>query len=285
MTRRSPSRPFRARAVTLLDGAMGTALRRQGLPVESFPEEWLLARPAKIAAVHAGHARAGARILLTCTFNCTAPRLRTRGLEDQAEALCSAAARLARSAGQGLLVAGAVGPTTLVGPGRRPSPKELRAHYLRPFRALAAAGVDLLWAETQYDLKEARAALAAGLAVGLPTLVTLALVPKPSGMVLHSGEPALSCLAALERDGAAAVGAGCDLPGAPLAELLARFAVESRIPLVAKPSAGLPGERLSPARFAAWGMELVRSGAVLVGGCCGTTAAHLRALADRIADQ
>jgi 5-methyltetrahydrofolate--homocysteine methyltransferase len=285
MTRRSSPRRFRIRAVTLLDAAMGTTLRRQGLPVEALPEEWLLSRPARIAAVHAGHARAGARILLTCTFNCTAPRLQTRGLEDEAEALCRAAAKLARSAGRGLLVAGAVGPTALAGPTKRPSPKELRAHYLRPFRALAEAGVDLLWAETQYDLIEARAALAAGRAVGLPTLVTLALASKPSGMALHSGEPALSGLAALEKDGAAAVGAGCDLPGSPVADLLARFARKSRIPLVAKPSAGLPGELLSPAQFAAWGMELVRSGAILVGGCCGTTAAHLRALAARISDQ
>ncbi len=68
---------------TLLDAAMGTALRRRGLPAEALPEEWILSRPNFIAAVHAAHARAGARILLTCTFNATPERLATRGIEHE----------------------------------------------------------------------------------------------------------------------------------------------------------------------------------------------------------
>lgn len=271
-------------SLTLLDAAMGTALRRRGLPDDAFPEEWILSRPRSIAAVHAAHARAGARILLTCTFNATPPRLRARDMEEKLEALCGWAERLARSAGRGVLVAGAVGPTGLTGPGKPPPPAaELRDHYLRPFRALATAGTDLLWAETQYDLEEARAALAAGRATGLPTVVTMTFVEGPSGLATPAGEPALACLAVLEQEGAAAVGINCALPGAPVAEVLSEYARSSRVPLVAKPSAGLPGQILPPLQFARWVLGMVQAGALLVGGCCGASSAHLRALASRLA--
>jgi 5-methyltetrahydrofolate--homocysteine methyltransferase len=251
--------------------------------MEALPEEWILSRPKSIAAVHASHARAGARIILTCTFNATPARLRTRGIEEKLEALCGWSERLARSAGRGLLVAGAVGPTGLVAPGKpRPSAAEVREQYEKPFRALAAAGVNLLWAETQIDLGEARAALVAGRATGLPTLVTITLAQGPSGLMTPSGEDALTCLDTLAREGAAAVGVNCALPGAPVSDVLARASRLVQVPLISKPSAGLPGETLAPARFADWVMEMVRAGALLVGGCCGTSSSHLRALSRRI---
>jgi 5-methyltetrahydrofolate--homocysteine methyltransferase len=267
------------RSLTLLDAAMGTALRKRGLPMEALPEEWILSRPQSIAAVHASHAKAGARILLTCTFNATPNRLRTRGIEERLESLCGWSERLARSARRGLLVAGAVGPTGLVLPGRpRPSAAELREQYERPFRALSAAGVDLLWAETQVDLEEARAALAAGRTTGLPTLVTIAPVEAPSGLATLSGEDALTCLEVLASEGAAAVGVNCASPGMPVADLLAAASRRVRVPLVSKPNAGLVGKILAPRAFAEWVMEMVRAGALLVGGCCGADVKHLAAL-------
>ena len=142
-----------------------------------LPEEWILARPEEIARVHAEHAAAGARILLTCTFSCAAPRLEVRVGPARIPALCGSAERLARSASRGGLVAGALGPDRAVAAAR---PGRLAGRARRPLRAarslaLAAAGVELLWIESQHDLGEARAALAAARATGLPVVVTFTL--------------------------------------------------------------------------------------------------------------
>ncbi|HSB18613.1 MAG TPA: homocysteine S-methyltransferase family protein [Anaeromyxobacteraceae bacterium] len=268
--------------VLLLDGAMGTALLAAGLPAGALPEEWVLARPAEVAAVHAAHAAAGARILLTCTFNVASPRLGDRGLAGAAGAIAAAAAGLARTAGPGLRIAGAVGPTGLVTPGgpERPPASELRGWYAAAFGALAAAGVELLWAESQWDLDEARAALAAGRAAGLPVAVTV--TPLPDGeMRLPGGPPAAEALRALAADGAAAVGVNCVPPGAALEALASWASAHLGVPLVAKPSAGLPGAILGPGPFADRVAAAARAGARWIGGCCGTGAEHLAALAAR----
>jgi 5-methyltetrahydrofolate--homocysteine methyltransferase len=263
----------------LLDAAMGTGLRERGLPAEALPEEWILTRPDAIAAVHASHASAGARVLLTCTFNCTGPRLATRGIEEKLDALCGWAERLARAASRGALVAGCVGPTGLSVPGRAgPPDAELRERFRRPFRALADAGVDLLWTETHYALAEARAALAAARETGLAVAATMAFAERDGGLAAPDGEPAEECLRALASDGAAAVGANCLSPGPALAALSARLAPDLRVPFVAKPNAGPPGAALGPDAFAAAVAPAARAGARLLGGCCGTGAAHLAAL-------
>jgi 5-methyltetrahydrofolate--homocysteine methyltransferase len=269
----------------LLDGGMGTALREAGLPPEALPEEWVLARPGEVAAVHAVHARAGAGLLLSCTFNLASPRLEGRGLGRSARAVARAAVGLARSAGPGLRVAGALGPTGLVSPGSasRPVAATLRERYREPFRALAEAGADLLWAESHWDLTEARAALEAGLGAGLPVAVTL--TPRLVGGTLRlpEGPGAAEALRALAGDGAAAVGVNCLLPGAPLQDLARALGSSLPVPLVVKPSAGLPGALLAPDAFAAWVHGAVRAGARWVGGCCGAGGPHLAALAARLA--
>ncbi len=270
---------------TLLDAAMGTALQARGLPVEALPEEWILVRPEAVAGVHAEHARAGARLLLTCTFNCTESRLATRGLEERLDALCGWAERLARAASRGALVAGCVGPTGLSVPGRPgPPAAELRDLFRRPFRALSDAGVDLLWTETHTALAEARAAVAAARETGLAVAATMAFAERDGALVAPDGEPAPECLLALARDGAAAVGANCLLPGPALAALAERASPALGVPLVAKPNAGRPGALLGPEAFAAALRPAARAGARLLGGCCGTTGAHLARLAGLLRD-
>jgi 5-methyltetrahydrofolate--homocysteine methyltransferase len=262
----------------LLDAAMGTALQRRGLPPEELPEAWILTRPEEVAAVHAAHAEAGARLLLTCSFNATEPRLATGGLEEKLEALCGWAERLARRAAGGALVAGCVGPTGLTGAGSTASSAVLRDAFSRPFRALAAAGVDLLWTETHTDLAEARAALAAGRVTGLPVVATMAFPQRHGALVALDGMPAAECLRALAADGAAAVGVNCVLPSPALAALVRAAAPGLGVPFVLKPNAGPPGALIPPQEFAAAVEPALRAGARLVGGCCGTTADHLRAL-------
>ncbi|HEY6105314.1 MAG TPA: homocysteine S-methyltransferase family protein [Anaeromyxobacteraceae bacterium] len=269
-------RPAALAAPALLDAAMGTALQARGLPPEELPEAWILTRPEEVAAVHANCAAAGARVLLTCTFNATEPRLVTRGLDGKLEALCGWAERLARPAAGGALVAGCLGPSGL--PGASATPAALRQVFARPFRALATAGVDLLWAETHFLLAEARAALAAGRATGLPVAVTMAFAAREGALCALDGTPAAECLRALAADGAAAVGVNCVAPSPALAALFREVAPGLQVPLAVKPNAGPPGEVLTPEAFAAALAPSIRAGARLAGGCCGTTGEHLRAL-------
>ncbi|HVP66235.1 MAG TPA: homocysteine S-methyltransferase family protein [Anaeromyxobacteraceae bacterium] len=256
----------------LADGAMGTALLARGLPAGHLPEEWVLERPEEVAAVHHAHARAGAAVLLTCTFN--AARLPERGLARHADGICRSAVVLARSA-RARLVAGCVGSTGL---SSGDGPPGLAERYARAFRALAAAGADLLWTETHPLLSEARTALAAARRTGLPAVATMHFREGPRGLEAVDGTPAEECLAALWRDGAHAVGANCVEAGAPLAALVARAAARVAVPIAVKPSAGLPAAPVPPEVFAARLWPALRAGARIFGGCCGTGPEHLRAL-------
>jgi 5-methyltetrahydrofolate--homocysteine methyltransferase len=263
--------------VVLLDGGMGTALIARGLPPGLVPEAWVLGRPWDVAAVHASHARAGAEVLLTCTFNLA--RLDVAGPDLDAFEVARRAVALARLA-RPVAVAGCVGATGLSGPaGDGPSPAEYRERYGLACGALAAAGADLLWIETQLDGEEARAALVAGRRTGLPVVVTAFLVPAPGGMAVLDGSPGVDLLEALWRDGASAVGVNCVAPDGALVRLVAQAAARVPVPMVVKPNAGLPGQPVGAADFASGVAAAVRAGASLAGGCCGAGAEHLRKLA------
>jgi 5-methyltetrahydrofolate--homocysteine methyltransferase len=274
-----PPRPLDLAGPILLDGGMGTALIARGLPLGALPEEWILSRPEEISAVHAEHAAAGAQIFLTATFNCAAPRLFARVDPARVEALCGWAERLARGAARGGLVAGSVGPSGLVPPlGPGAAEADLRALYARPLRALAAAGVDLLWIEGQYDLGELRACLAAARGAGLPAVVTFGFPERGGRLRPPGGEDAIDLLLAAEAEGAAAAGINCAFPGPALDTLAAEAVARLRIPFVLKPSPGLPGALLSPAAFAAALQPALNLGVRIAGGCCGAGPDHLRAL-------
>lgn len=264
----------------LLDGAMGTALLARGLPAGALPEEWVLARPAEVTAVHAAHAAAGAALVFTCTFNLAAPRLEARlGPRDPSGVAAAAAAaiRCAREGAPRALVAGAVGPTGLAGPGLPPAGEEVAARHARAAAALAGAGADLLWLETQYDAAEARLALAAARATGLDVIVTYALREGGGRLRAPDGTPAERLLEEAEAGGAAAAGVSCVFPGAALDALAAWAASRLRVPLALKPSPGLPGEVLAPDAFAR-ALAPALAHARLAGGCCGAEGAHLAAL-------
>lgn len=264
---------------TLLDGAMGTALIARGLPAGALPEEWLLSRPEEIAAVHAEHAAAGAQVILTCTFSCAAPRLEARVDASRVEDLCARAARLARdAAGSGGVVAGAVGPTGLHAAGAA-ARDHLVARYRRPLAALATAGVDLLWIESQWDLREALAAVEAARSTGLAAAVTFG-VPEEAGAFRPPGGGRIeSWLLEVELAGAFAAGMNCVAAGPALAALAGWAGSGLRIPFVAKPSPGLPGAVLSPREFASALGPAIDAGLRVAGGCCGATGDHLRAVA------
>ena len=185
-------------------------------------------------------------------------------------------------------MAGALGPLALARPGgQAPSPAQLRAPFEVPLEALAEAGADLLWLESQYDGREAEAALAAAVEVGLPVAVTFTLAERAGRWVAPDGAAgeALLTRAAGYRGGGAhggrvvAVGVNCVPAGPALAALAAWARTTLPVPFIARPSPGLPGAVASPADFAAALAPAIAAGARLVGGCCGATADHLAALA------
>ena len=273
--------PPRSGHVLRLDGAMGTALFARGLSTDVPPEAWVAERPWEVAAVHAGHAAVGAEVLLTCTFNLA--RLDLAGVRQDPVEVARRAVPLARAA-RPRLVAGCIGATGLALPGTRlPAPGELVERYDGAVRALAAAGVDLLWLETQLDLVEARAALAAARRTGLPVVATAWMRPSPGGMEALDGRPGPDFLSALWRDGAVAVGVNCVAPDRHLVQVVAAAAALVPVPLVVKPNAGLPGDPVAPEAFARGVAEAIHAGASMAGGCCGAGPAHLRALGALVA--
>jgi 5-methyltetrahydrofolate--homocysteine methyltransferase len=259
---------------------MGTALQARGLPAGALPESWLLARPEEVAAVHRAHAVAGARLLLTCTFNAASGRAAALLAGSGLRRTCTAAVALARRESRGGLVAGALGPLALARPGgAAPPDDELSRPFGAAVRALVDAGADLLWLESQYDAREAAAALRATRSAGLPVVVTFTLQLRRERLLAADGTPAESLLLAAVAGGAAAVGVNC-VPAGPWLTALAGWA-RATLPVafVVKPSPGLPGQVLAPDRFAATVAPAVTAGAGLVGGCCGATAGHVAALA------
>ncbi len=260
----------------LLDGAMGTSLLARGLAEGALPERWVCERPWEVARVHADHVCAGARVLLTCTFNLA--RAAPADLPASGAEVARRAVWLARQA-RPWAVAGCVGTTAASRPGEGgPPDAELRERYEEAFRWLASAGVDLLWTETHLSLREARASVSAARRTGLPVVATAFLSSGPGGLTAMDGTPGTELLEALWRDGAAAVGVNCVEPDDALAAFVALAASRIPVPLVVKPNAGLPGAPVSPDRFASGVARAVRAGATLAGGCCGAGPAHLRAL-------
>jgi len=274
------SRPAPPAGRRLLDGAMGTALLARGLPAGRPPEAWLLERPSEIAAVHRAHAAAGAQVLLTCTFNLASARVDGWLGPGGAGEAAAAAVALARAAAPGALVAGALGPLALATPGgAAPAAAALGAPFRAPLAALAGAGADLLWLESQYDAREAAAALGAALPLGPPVVITFALAERGGRLVTPGGGPAEPLLLDAARAGAAGVGVNCVPAGPALAALAAWARAALPVPFVAKPSPGLPGAVLPPEAFAAALAPAVRAGAAWVGGCCGAGPGHVSALA------
>ncbi len=279
-----------------LDGAMGSALIARGLPAGLAPEAWLLGPEgaAAVGAVHASHVAAGARIVLTATFGASPVRLGDGPAAGRVVDVCRAAAAIARAAvPSGVLVAGDIGPTgALLAPYGDLEPAAARAAFAEQASALAAAGVDLLWVETMADLAEARAAVE-GARDAAPDLPVVATLTFERGRTLFGDRPEQAA-AVLAELGVAAVGANCGTGFEAVLEVLPALAAGAPgVPLVAKANAGRPvpgpdgsvSYPATPVDAAAWARRAVDLGAALVGGCCGTTAEHVAAIARALADR
>lgn len=279
-------------------GAMGTMLQAAGLPPGASPDGWNLERPDQVAAVHRAYLEAGSEVLLTNTFGSNRPKLEEFGLGDRLAEINRGAARLARQeaeaaagAGSGssarygrALVAGSIGPTgQFIEPLGEMSFDQAFEIFAEQARALEQGGADFLAIETMADLGEIRAAVIAAKAVTrLPVVAQMTF--NPDGRTF-TGTDAVTAAVVLDGLGADVIGANCSGGPDELVSVIRAMAPVTGKPLSLVANAGLPrleGGRtvfpMDPGQFASRVPFLIEAGAVLVGGCCGTTPDHLRAM-------
>ncbi|MDO5537081.1 MAG: homocysteine S-methyltransferase family protein [Desulfovibrionaceae bacterium] len=268
----------------IFDGGMGTMLQARGLPAGMSPEAFCLEREDVLLEVHRLYLDAGADIITTCTFGASPFKL-DPGLDvfETCRRLAMAARRAADSAGRPVLVAGDVGPT---GHFARPlgdlEPEELIAGLEAQIRGLAAGGCDCILLETQFDLAETRAGVAAcRRACDLPVLASMTF---EDGASLTGSTPEIFA-ETMQNLGVAALGTNCSVGPEAMGEVLRRLLAVSSVPVFAEPNAGMPqlvdGRTvfpLGPERFAELTAAFADMGARCLGGCCGTTPDHIAAL-------
>ncbi len=279
----------------IADGAFGTNLMAMGLPPGQSPDLWNIFRPDSVLDLHHAFIEAGADIILTNTFGANHCGLNRNKVKDRAEVINLSGARLAREAadnvGRAVVVAGSMGPTgSLMAPLGPLSADEAQAAFACQAAALAEGGVDVLWLESFFDLSELAAALHAATAIGLPVTATMTfdtagrtmMGVKPKALVSFLGELGLPV---------AAVGTNCGAGHEMLVDSVRDLACAIHVGevIIAKGNSGAPdlmgrGHRYnaSPEMMATHARLVRDRGARIIGGCCGTTPAHLQAMAQAL---
>ena len=288
----SLSELFQTRSV-LCDGAMGTMLYERGVFIHRCYDELNLSQPDLIRAIHEEYLQAGAEIIETNTFGGNRFRLQRHGLQDKVHDVNVAGAKIARQAADQIrdkqatqaYVAGAVGPIGVqIEPLGKVSFEEARAAFAEQIRALAEGGVDLLVLETMTSLNEVHQAILAAreAAPQLPILAMMTI--DEEGNTLDGSSPEVAAQKLTEW-GVDAVGCNCSAGPATILSAIERMRTATTLPLVAMPNAGMPravdGRNIylcSPEYMASFARKFAQAGVQFVGGCCGTTPSHIRAM-------
>lgn len=285
------------RRTVLCDGAMGTSLHVRGISIDRCCDELNLSNPEMVRSIQEEYLQAGAEIIETNTFGASAFRLERYGLRDRVQAINEAGVRIARQAiaqaaekQTGIAyVAGSVGPLGVQLESRgKTGLDEAQAVYREQIRALAAGGpgvgADLLIIETMMSLAQAEQAVLAAHAAApdLPVMVMMTVDEQRN--CLDGSLPEVAA-ARITSWGADAVGVNCSVGPAMVLSALECMAAATNLPLVAMPNAGMPrrvdGHNVylcSPEYMARFARQFTKAGAQFIGGCCGTTSEHIRAM-------
>ena len=270
----------------ILDGATGTNLMEKGMPMGVCPEAWILENKEIMIDLQRRYVEAGTQILYAPTFTANRIKLEEYDLSDRLEQMNRDLVKISKEAAGGK--AYVAGDMTMTGKQLFPLGdlmfEELVDVYKEQARILDDEGVDLFVVETMMSLQESRAAVIAIREVSdLPIMVSLTY--NEDGRTLFGTTPEVAVVV-LQSLGADVIGVNCSTGPAEMAPLVAKMAEYATIPILAKPNNGFPelidGKtiyRTTPEEFAQAGVSLVEAGAAIVGGCCGTTPAHIRALA------
>jgi methionine synthase I (cobalamin-dependent) len=273
----------------LTDGAWGTELQARGLAPGEIADCWNLSHPERVEEVARAYVEAGSRIILTNTFRANRVAFRTH--QDRIADLNRAGVEISRRATQGgALVFASIGPSGKLLITGEIDEAELAAAFAEQSQALADAGADGLVVETMADIVEARIAVAAAVATGLPVVGCMVFDSGKNRDRTMTGVTPQEAALELTRAGAHVIGANCGVgieDGPAICEALASGSTR---PIWIKPNAGLPElvagtvvYRTDPETFAGYLPTLIAAGARFIGGCCGTTPAFVQALHKRLA--
>ena len=272
--------------ITLLDGAMGTQLAEAGLEMGGQSN---ITHPDAVLAVHRQYVDCGVDLLITNTLTMNRINIESHNVGVDVREVNMAGARLAKAAVRGgQYVLGDMGSTgKMLKPYGDLSEDDAYAAFKEQATILAEGGVDGLIVETMFDLREALCALrAVKEVIDLPVITSIAFNTLKNGGRTIMGNSARECAQALTEAGACAVGANCgSLDPFQMAEIVSKMREATSLPVLAQPNAGKPRLvenrtvfDMSPSDFAAGIYECMQAGARLLGGCCGTSPGHIRAM-------
>jgi 5-methyltetrahydrofolate--homocysteine methyltransferase len=274
--------------ILIVDGAWGTELINRGMTPREVPDAWNIDRPEEIYSVALSYVNAGADIILTNTFGGSPLKLAKGGLREKTAEINRLGTEISKKATSGrALVFGSIGPTgELLKPLGTATETELVKGFAEQAKALAAGGADGIVIETMMDLAEAKAALhAVKENTSLSVAVTMTFNKAGGKYATLMGVRPEYAAEELERAGADIVGANCGAGIDLMIEVARLIRPATSLPIWCKPNAGLPelvdGKtvyRESPEKMASRFRELVEAGANMIGGCCGSTPSHIRAL-------
>jgi homocysteine S-methyltransferase len=293
----NPLEALFAQRTVLCDGAMGTILYAKGVFINRCFDELNLSQPEMVRSIHEEYLQAGAEIIETNTFGANLFRLKRHGLEDKVREINESGARIARQAVAQLAdkqagtayVAGSVGPLGIrLEPLGKTSLDEARQAFRQQIEGLVAGGVDMVIIETMQALDEAEQAILAARDVA-PGLPVLAMVTVDEDAACLDGSSPETAALRLTRAGADAIGANCSLGPATILTAIEGMRASTHLPLIVMPNAGMPravdGRNIylcSPEYMASFAKRFVKAGVQFIGGCCGTTPNHIRAMKSAI---
>ncbi|HEY4357669.1 MAG TPA: bifunctional homocysteine S-methyltransferase/methylenetetrahydrofolate reductase [Acidobacteriaceae bacterium] len=282
-----------AGGTVLCDGAMGTMLYSCGVFINRCYDELNLSQPDTVRSVHDQYLQAGAEVIETNTFGANRFRLELYGLTEKLREINIAGARIARKCvdamaekqGAQAFVAGAVGSLGVkLDPAGSLTPGDARVAFAEQIAALAEGGVDLLILETMMSVAEAEQAVLAARDAAPHLKAVVLMTVDEEGNCLDGASPE-EAAERLTRVGADAIGCNCSSGPAIVLTVIERMRAVTGLPLVAMPNAGMPrnveGRNIyltSPEYMGSFARKFVRAGASWVGGCCGTTPAHIRSM-------
>ena len=270
----------------IIDGAWGTELQKQGLKPGESPEALNLERPELVEAVAASYVAAGSRIIITNTFGGTRFTLERHGLAGKVAEVNRIGVEISkRAAGDKALVFASVGPTGKMLMMEEVTEEEMLAAFSEQAQALAAGGADGLVIETMSDLEEARIALQACKATGLPVVASMVYDAGADFDRTMMGTTVEQATQELTEAGADVIGSNCGQGIEGFVKLCAKMKANTHLPIWIKGNAGLPvmegGKavyKTTPETFASFAQPLLDAGADFIGGCCGTSPDFIRIL-------
>lgn len=272
--------------VLISDGACGTMLQAAGLTSDDCPEEWNISHPDEVQAVAKAYAQAGSDMVLSDTFGGSGCKLKKMGFGDKVVEFNTAGVK--NSLAAGVIVAGSVGPTgEFIEPLGDMTAEEIQAVFAEQIGAMIDAGVQAICVETMSSVEEAAAAVRASKAIdpSIDVIVTFTFDASPNGFRTMMGVSPEMAVTAMVEAGADVIGSNCGNGIEAMIEITRAFRAVTDLPILIHANAGVPelvdGQtvfRQSPEDFSAKVPELVAAGANIVGGCCGSTPAHISAM-------